>query len=56
VIKQTVRMTDRTTRLATLRGRIGRTARNTRLAAALDLAPLRRRLAMNLSQLNVSQP
>jgi 2-polyprenyl-6-methoxyphenol hydroxylase-like FAD-dependent oxidoreductase len=56
VIERTVRLTDRMTRLATLRGRIGRTTRNALLAAALGVPPLHRRLAMNLSQLNVPQP
>jgi 2-polyprenyl-6-methoxyphenol hydroxylase-like FAD-dependent oxidoreductase len=47
-----VTMTDRLTRAATARNPLARTVRNTALSLAGRLAPVRRALAMNLSELS----
>ena len=51
VAEQVVRLTDRATRLATLQGRLPRSARNLAMSVASRIPAVQRRLALQVAEL-----
>ena len=57
VAEQVVRLTDRATRLATLQGRVPRSARNVAMSVASRIPAVQRRLALQIAELaNTPRP